>query len=141
MMSQAFFDEMAIPRPVVNLAVGSGAHGAMLGAMLARLEQEILTRRPDWVLVYGDTNSTLAGALAFFINEITNNEAPIAYLPGRDWDHAGHRFGSTEKAQRELDFQAQIALREGLSKTVEWTQKHLSLIQQCMDRHRSHMSW
>src|SRR5215813_5455782 len=64
MMSQAFFDEMAIPRPVVNLEVGSGPHGAMLGAMLARLEQEILTRRPDWVLVYGDTNSTLAGALA-----------------------------------------------------------------------------
>jgi UDP-GlcNAc3NAcA epimerase len=64
MMSQAFFDEMAIPRPVVNLEVGSGSHGAMLGAMLASLEQEILTRRPDWVLVYGDTNSTLAGALA-----------------------------------------------------------------------------
>ena len=43
MMSQTFFDEMAIPRPVVNLEVGSGPHGAMLGAMLARLEQEILT--------------------------------------------------------------------------------------------------
>ena len=64
MMSQAFFDEMAIPRPVVNLEVGSGSHGAMLGAMLASLEREILTRQPDWVLVYGDTNSTLAGALA-----------------------------------------------------------------------------
>jgi UDP-GlcNAc3NAcA epimerase len=64
MMSQAFFDEMAIPKPVANLGVGSGSHGAMLGAMLPYLEQEILTRRPDWVLVYGDTNSTLAGALA-----------------------------------------------------------------------------
>src|SRR5438045_6725716 len=64
MMSQAFFDEMAIPKPAANLGVGSGSHGAMLGAMLPYLEQEILTRRPDWVLVYGDTNSTLAGALA-----------------------------------------------------------------------------
>jgi UDP-GlcNAc3NAcA epimerase len=64
MMSQAFFDEMALPRPVINLGVGSGLHGAMLGAMVTSLEQEILTRRPDWVLVYGDTNSTLAGALA-----------------------------------------------------------------------------
>jgi UDP-glucose 4-epimerase len=80
-------------------------------------------------------------ALAFLINEITNNKAPIAYVPGRDWDHAGRRFGSTEKAQRALDFQARIALHEGLSKTVEWTQKHLSIIQQCMDKHRSHMSW
>ena len=80
-------------------------------------------------------------ALASLINEITHNEAPIAYLPRRDWDRAGRRFGSTEKAQRELDFQAQIALREGLSKTVEWTQKHLFLIQQCMDKHRSHISW
>jgi UDP-N-acetylglucosamine 2-epimerase len=57
MMSQAFFDEMDLPRPVINLGVGSGLHGAMLGAMVTSLEQEILTRRPDWVLVYGDTNS------------------------------------------------------------------------------------
>lgn len=63
-MSQAFFDEMAIPQPVANLGVGSSSHGAMTGAMLTSLEQQILIRRPDWVLVYGDTNSTLAGALA-----------------------------------------------------------------------------
>lgn len=64
LMSQAFFDEMDIPTPVVNLRVGSGSHGEVTGAMLAGLEKEILARRPDWVLVYGDTNSTLAGALA-----------------------------------------------------------------------------
>ena len=64
LMSQAFFDEMEIPTPVANLQVGSGQHGEMTGAMLAKLEGEILARRPDWVLVYGDTNSTLAGALA-----------------------------------------------------------------------------
>jgi len=64
LMSQAFFDEMDIPCPVANLGVGSGLHGKTTGVMLAGLEQEILTRQPDWVLVYGDTNSTLAGALA-----------------------------------------------------------------------------
>lgn len=63
-MSQVFFDEMEIPEPVVNLEIGGGTHGAATGAMLAGVEREILTRRPDRVLVYGDTNSTLAGALA-----------------------------------------------------------------------------
>ena len=63
-MSQSFFDEMEIPQPVVNLAVGSGNHGAATGAMLAGIERELLDRRPDILLVYGDTNSTLAGALA-----------------------------------------------------------------------------
>ncbi|MBN1866077.1 UDP-N-acetylglucosamine 2-epimerase (non-hydrolyzing) [Candidatus Sumerlaeota bacterium] len=63
-MSQAFFDEMEIPGPAVNLGVGSGTHGETTAAMLRGLEAEIVARRPDWVLVYGDTNSTLAGALA-----------------------------------------------------------------------------
>lgn len=62
-MSQVFFDEMEIPAPAVNLNIGSGPHGAMTGAMLTGLEREMTLRRPDWVLVYGDTNSTLAGAL------------------------------------------------------------------------------
>lgn len=63
-MSQVFFDEMSIPEPAVNLEVGSGPHGEMTGRMLEGIEKEILSREPDWVLVYGDTNSTLAGALA-----------------------------------------------------------------------------
>ncbi|MFB3789244.1 MAG: non-hydrolyzing UDP-N-acetylglucosamine 2-epimerase [bacterium] len=63
-MSQVFFDEMEIPAPAVNLNIGSGTHGAMTGDMLAGLEREMLQRQPDQVLVYGDTNSTLAGALA-----------------------------------------------------------------------------
>jgi len=63
-MSQIFFDDMGIPAPAANLDIGSGPHGEMTGKMLAAIESEILARSPDWVLVYGDTNSTLAGALA-----------------------------------------------------------------------------
>ena len=63
-MSDVFFEEMKIPRPDYNLAIASLSHGAMTGRMLEAIETIILNERPDWVLVYGDTNSTLAGALA-----------------------------------------------------------------------------
>lgn len=63
-MSDIFFKQMQIPEPVVNLHAGTGMHGEMTGRMLAQIEKEIVKRKPDWVLVYGDTNSTLAGALA-----------------------------------------------------------------------------
>jgi len=63
-MSDVFFRDMAVPEPVMNMQVGSGRHAVMTGKMLALAEEEILGRSPDLVLVYGDTNSTLAGALA-----------------------------------------------------------------------------
>jgi UDP-GlcNAc3NAcA epimerase len=63
-MSQSFFDELAIPDPKHNLGIHGGGHGQMTGRMLEQLEAVMQEERPDQVLVYGDTNSTLAGALA-----------------------------------------------------------------------------
>ncbi|MGW5051010.1 non-hydrolyzing UDP-N-acetylglucosamine 2-epimerase [Actinokineospora sp. NPDC004072] len=63
-MSDAFFADLGIPHPDFNLGVGSGKHGEQTGAMLAGLEKIIEDTAPDWVLVYGDTNSTLAAAVA-----------------------------------------------------------------------------
>ena len=62
-MSAAFFRDLEIPEPDLNLEVGSGSHGAMTGEMLRRLEPIVLEREPDGILVYGDTNSTLAAAV------------------------------------------------------------------------------
>jgi UDP-GlcNAc3NAcA epimerase len=63
-MSRVFFDELDIPRPAYDLGVGSGTHAEQTGRMLQGIERALLRENPDWVLVYGDTNSTLAGALA-----------------------------------------------------------------------------
>ena len=63
-MSEIFFNEMGIQQPNVNLGIGSGTHGRQTGEMLIQLESVIQEQTPGWVLVYGDTNSTLAGALA-----------------------------------------------------------------------------
>lgn len=63
-MSDIFFSEMDIHHPDYNLQIGSGSHGKMTGLMLERIEALLLNLKPDLVLVYGDTNSTLAGALA-----------------------------------------------------------------------------
>lgn len=63
-MSDVFFEELDIPRPDHHLGIGGGTHGKNTGRMLEAIEAILLKEKPDWVLVYGDTDSTLAGALA-----------------------------------------------------------------------------
>ena len=74
-MSKVFFDELEIPNPAYNLGVSGGQHGAMTGKMLEAIETVLLKERPDCLLVYGDTNSTLAGALA-----AAKLQIPIAHV-------------------------------------------------------------
>ncbi|MFA6110776.1 MAG: UDP-N-acetylglucosamine 2-epimerase, partial [Candidatus Latescibacterota bacterium] len=64
LLSQVFFDELGMATPQVNLGVGSGSHGRQTGQMLMALEEVMQAQEPEWVLTYGDTNSTLAAALA-----------------------------------------------------------------------------
>lgn len=64
MLSDVFFEDLGIPAPDEHLGVGSGGHGAQTGAMLAALDDVFLKYNPDWVLAYGDTNSTLAAAVS-----------------------------------------------------------------------------
>lgn len=73
--------------------------------------------------------------LAEKINSISNNPTPIDYLPARSWDRSGKRFGSTEKAQKELDFTAMTSLEEGLEKTISWTKEFKDLINTNIQKH------
>jgi UDP-N-acetylglucosamine 2-epimerase (non-hydrolysing) len=74
-MSDVFFADLGIPAPDVHLGVGSGSHGVQTGAMLSGLDAVLDEHRPDWTLVYGDTNSTIAAALA-----AVKMHLPVAHL-------------------------------------------------------------
>lgn len=81
--------------------------------------------------------------LAKTINDIAGNKTPLAFLPPRPWDHSGTRFGSTEKAKRELGFEAKVNITEGLRRTIEWQKANLALIDKCVEKHLHRMggSW
>ena len=74
-MSQVFFDELGIPSPDYNLGVGSGRHGAQTAKMIEGIEEILIKENPDYLVVYGDTNSTLAGAIA-----ASKIHIPIAHI-------------------------------------------------------------
>lgn len=73
--------------------------------------------------------------LATLINEYTNNKTPLDLRPARDWDRSGKRFASIDKAERELGFSAQISVREGVRRTVEWTRANADLIKRSIAKH------
>lgn len=122
-LSSDFFEEYAIPAPDYNLGIGSGLHGAQTGQMLAAIEEVLLVERPDIVIVFGDTNSTLAGALA-----AAKLQIPVAHVEAglRSFnrampeeinrvltDHlAEHLYCPTETAQTHL-------AHEGITRGVE----------------------
>lgn len=74
-MSQVFFDELGIPAPHYNLGVGSGLHGRQTALMIEGIEKILLEEKPDFLVLYGDTNSTLAGAIA-----ASKIHVPIAHI-------------------------------------------------------------
>ena len=77
--------------------------------------------------------------LAELVNRLTDNPAEVELLPARNWDRSGRRFGSVEKAKRDLGFEAQTPLEDGLLRTVDWMRENLDLIDACIRRHAEHV--
>jgi UDP-glucose 4-epimerase len=78
--------------------------------------------------------------LAKLVNDLTANPTPIEFGPKRDWDNSGRRFGSPDKACRELGFEVRINLQEGLERTIEWTRQNLHLVDACIQKHQEHLA-
>ena len=78
--------------------------------------------------------------LAELANELAGSDVPIEFGPRRPWDHSIKRFGSTDKAKRELGFEASVDARDGLERTVYWMNENLELIDRCVARHAAEMA-
>lgn len=77
--------------------------------------------------------------LATIINEVSGSSAELEMRPARDWDRSGRRFGSTDKCRKQLGFTAEVGIREGIGRTVEWTRENTRLIESCIRRHDDDM--
>jgi nucleoside-diphosphate-sugar epimerase len=73
--------------------------------------------------------------LATMINNLTGNQAPLDLRPARDWDRSGKRFASTQKAKEKLGFSAQVSIKDGLARTVEWTRSNQDYVAACIGKH------
>jgi UDP-glucose 4-epimerase len=88
-------------------------------------------------LASGEETSILD--LAKSVNQLTNNPAPLELAPMRNWDRSGRRFGSTQKAKEQIQFAAQVSLKDGLKQTIDWTRANLPLIERCIAKHEMQM--
>jgi UDP-glucose 4-epimerase len=95
---------------------------------------------PGGVYNLASGEETSIRELAERINALCGNEAGLELKPAREWDRSGRRFGSTEKARRELGFEARVPLEEGLRRTVDWTRENLAEIDACIERHAAQMA-
>ncbi len=98
-----------------------------------------LSGQPGGVYNLASGQETAILDLANLINELTGNMEPLDFKPQRSWDRSGKRFGSTEKAERELGFCAGVSIRDGLARTIAWTREAMPLIEHTMCKHAAHM--
>jgi nucleoside-diphosphate-sugar epimerase len=110
--------------------------GDIVGGLLACAERGA----PGDVYNLASGVETTIRELAEAIIRIAGSESELTVAPPRDWDRSGHRFGSTEKAARELGFQAQVDLETGLERTVRWMRDNLELIDRCIERHAAQLA-
>lgn len=94
-----------------------------------------LAGKPSEIYNLASGKETTIFELARLINLCTENPQPPELIPARDWDRSGKRFGSTDKANRELGFKATVDIDEGIAKLVSWTKQNYSMIEYCIRRH------
>jgi nucleoside-diphosphate-sugar epimerase len=94
---------------------------------------------PGGVYNLASGRETMIRDLAQRIVELSESTSPLEIRAARDWDHSGRRFGSPEKAVRELGFRAETPLDEGLRRTIEWTRNHIDFIDACIARHAARL--
>ena len=94
---------------------------------------------PGGVYNLASGTETTIRELAERIVVLTGSSSSLDVRPPRDWDRSGRRFGSPEKAARELGFRAQVALDDGLRRTIDWTREHLEFIDACIARHAARL--